>query len=787
MDKRILGIENINDWNLIFPTIEGVSNLGSNFTPYEYERELKLQFFGSNMKATYVTKLVEMNGHALIIWNKKNDPKPLLMFDLKEIYIIQAQRGLPGNTLNDNMIGIISRYHKNLVTGDLDGTTFYLECANEKEKKELLLVYYINLSWAKRYSALFYPRFSAELAYKEPAYNIVMTSTNESYIRSHRYHSKPFVEGEVERKDKLDSKPKKTFVNIIGTSFVYYDKKGGDEKGRIEIINSEIQLICNDVIKKTNENSNWFSIKSGEKLLIFKALSHPELESWCKTLQAITLPHKTLISQTDSKVKELEKRFEFSPSQIRYKLRKYDESLYPTMERKPMPGRPSSPVNNRLTSSGIMNTISRNTNNNNFLNESTSSRKTQNEENEKAKQEIENLKNQLEKQKQVYEKEKQIMEKKISDFEQENENKKKIVENAKNMIGQVKLLKQKHVEREGEKEKLQQELNTLKLENELLKCQGGEFPRDSVSNSFEIDSLRNEKNVLEKSLFEMKEKYSLLERKFEEVSVDVESKDQQIDMLTLEVDSLKNEKNESDLDEKDRQQISSLQDAVQMLEEKIEEMSIENDNKDNQINVLNYELETLKNISENNSAQKNNSSSSALQELQDKVGELQRSLLDLEEKNQDLLSEGESKEQQINMLVLEIDSLKDLANESSKTDQSNSQKEKEYENKIKRLNEKIDELEVTQEELKSKIQEIEEKNQDLLLEGESKEQEISMLNFELETTKNKLEKNKEGGYEFQNKISDSEKKILEAEKKISDLNEKLRLVKQKKSLKKKSY
>ena len=51
---------------------------------------------GPTFKSLMTTKHFEMNGHAIIIWNNKTDVKPMITFDLKEVYLVSAVKGLPG-------------------------------------------------------------------------------------------------------------------------------------------------------------------------------------------------------------------------------------------------------------------------------------------------------------------------------------------------------------------------------------------------------------------------------------------------------------------------------------------------------------------------------------------------------------------------------------------------------------------------------------------------------------------------------------------------------------------
>ena len=104
-----------------------------------------MQFFGNNLKAVYQTKYMEINGHSIIIWDSKNDAKPALVFDIKEVLLYQAVKGLPGNTMSiqDPMICLLSRYHKNLITGDITGSTWFFEFTNDKDKKDCIFTYYV--------------------------------------------------------------------------------------------------------------------------------------------------------------------------------------------------------------------------------------------------------------------------------------------------------------------------------------------------------------------------------------------------------------------------------------------------------------------------------------------------------------------------------------------------------------------------------------------------------------------------------------------------------------------
>ena len=76
-----------------------------------------MQFFDKNENAVYKPKSLEVNGHALIIRNTITSPNPVLVFDIKEVVLVPAVKGLPEKSvdLKAPYIGLISRFHQNLV------------------------------------------------------------------------------------------------------------------------------------------------------------------------------------------------------------------------------------------------------------------------------------------------------------------------------------------------------------------------------------------------------------------------------------------------------------------------------------------------------------------------------------------------------------------------------------------------------------------------------------------------------------------------------------------------
>ena len=269
---------------------------GPKFTPIEWSGDVKMQFFTENLKAEYLTRHLEINGHAILIRNSPSSEKPSMMFDIREVMMMEAMRGLPSNNIDfqSKMLGLISRYHKNLMTGDPNGSTWFFEFEDQKSKSDCFFAYNCNLLWAKRFSAFFYPRFGAEVTYNNK-YEFSYDSSKETYIRLHRINLKSFKEGALEdRGSKLDSKSKKKWLVINSRSLYFYNKKDAEELSSIFLGDSDIALICNDVIKKKGKYINWFVIFNKDKTCILECPNTQELEVWCRTILQLTTTNKVI-------------------------------------------------------------------------------------------------------------------------------------------------------------------------------------------------------------------------------------------------------------------------------------------------------------------------------------------------------------------------------------------------------------------------------------------------------------------------------------------------------------
>ena len=85
--------------------------------PIEITKDIKLNYFSKEYNSINKKKSLELNGHALMIRDNISDLKPFLIFDIKEVMLVSAVKGLPSKSPNFNvyMIAVISRFHQNLV------------------------------------------------------------------------------------------------------------------------------------------------------------------------------------------------------------------------------------------------------------------------------------------------------------------------------------------------------------------------------------------------------------------------------------------------------------------------------------------------------------------------------------------------------------------------------------------------------------------------------------------------------------------------------------------------
>ena len=78
---------------------------------------------------------LEINGHAVNVFNGQRDPAPAIRFDLRETRIMAAVRGLPRQTIDTTapVLAIVSRFFVDEKTGDC---CFFFQTQNENDKQE---------------------------------------------------------------------------------------------------------------------------------------------------------------------------------------------------------------------------------------------------------------------------------------------------------------------------------------------------------------------------------------------------------------------------------------------------------------------------------------------------------------------------------------------------------------------------------------------------------------------------------------------------------------------------
>ena len=164
------------------------------------------------LTSSFVERFVELNGHAINVYNNRHvNPKkktiksffnfflnwkmkettPAIRFDLKEILLVKAFGGLPRQSLQKDFhsFGIISRYHFNQATGSY---IYFFKCYSAAEVNDWIKYFYINLEWAKRFSAMFYPRGSMKVTWDPDKNMLISEQTKETYVRNSRLHARVF-------------------------------------------------------------------------------------------------------------------------------------------------------------------------------------------------------------------------------------------------------------------------------------------------------------------------------------------------------------------------------------------------------------------------------------------------------------------------------------------------------------------------------------------------------------------------------------------------------------------
>lgn len=346
--------------------------------------------FSKSGVAHYEPYWCEMNGHAFNLFIQKGDSKPCVRFDLKEMRLYPAVKGLPGKEINPKspMLGLVSRYHRMVLENGIQEvppmSTFFFECSNEEERDRWLLAYYINSEWAQRFSGMFYPRGTARVEYGEGVWRLKIASDNTiRYLKSSRLHVSAKIDGTVYKKgSKFASAWKARYAALKGQcTLEYFTEKGGESLGKLNMSDGKVVLVCNDTLipptmastkeklsslkgkvmsgrrgsvavapeqpqtasrEEKMENLLWFAVLSPQRAWLFRAANLEDLERWMFSMEDRCNDFKQLMSSVKTAIAQAEKSFDNDPCPIRYKMHPLPDSMFPQLERAAIPGRPMS-------------------------------------------------------------------------------------------------------------------------------------------------------------------------------------------------------------------------------------------------------------------------------------------------------------------------------------------------------------------------------------------------------------------------------------------------------------
>ena len=143
----------------------------------------------------------------LIFLFLQNDKTPCVRFDIKEMRMYPAAKGLPGKEVNPRspMFGLVSRYHRMICSDGVQEippmSIFFFECPSEQERDQWLTTYYLNNEWATRFSGMFYPRGTARVEYQDGVWKLKVHSDNTvRYLKSSRLHVSAKTDGTIYKK-----------------------------------------------------------------------------------------------------------------------------------------------------------------------------------------------------------------------------------------------------------------------------------------------------------------------------------------------------------------------------------------------------------------------------------------------------------------------------------------------------------------------------------------------------------------------------------------------------------
>ena len=321
------------------------SSQGKPFHPKEKGIRVKMQVFKAG-RVSWSPVWLELNGHAICVYDKQQSAAPSIRFALQECKLSQAVMGLSGNSIDTKapLLCIVSRFHVDVSTND---SLFFFQCANMGDRDDFLKAYLVNHEWAKRYSGFIYPNFAMDVSYAGGAAGeISCVASKEKYMRKHRFHMKPFRGGALDDGGAGRWPPEFTprWAEMGADSLQFYTKKDGDVKGTPSLMDAVVVVICNDVLTTgvaKEPARNWFGwMDATDQVWVCRAGTSSDLERWLYALEKAS-GHHELEEGGSLKVVELLER-KYDNSAIRYSLHSFPDANYPSMERKPMPGRPTS-------------------------------------------------------------------------------------------------------------------------------------------------------------------------------------------------------------------------------------------------------------------------------------------------------------------------------------------------------------------------------------------------------------------------------------------------------------
>ena len=321
------------------------SSQGKLFHPKEKGIRAKMQVFKAG-RMQWLPIWLELNGHAICVYNKQSSPDPAIRFALQECKLSQAVMGLSGRVIDVDapLLCVLSRFHVDTATND---SLFFFQCGSKGDADDFLKAYMVNHEWAKRYSGFIYPNFAMDVSYSGGAGSeIVCVASKEKYMRKHRFHMKPFRGGALDDGGTQKWPPEFTprWAEVGSDSLQFFTKKDGDNKGSSSLLDAVVVVICNDVLTTGPAKEparNWFGWMDGSmNVWACRAGTSSDLERWLYALEKASGHHELEESGALKVVELLERKYDNQP--IRYSLHTFPEDAYISMERKPMPGRPTS-------------------------------------------------------------------------------------------------------------------------------------------------------------------------------------------------------------------------------------------------------------------------------------------------------------------------------------------------------------------------------------------------------------------------------------------------------------